>query len=484
MLTQFKKNKITAIKQILQNNMKTWIKTFLLFSFIFISCKNANEPILDEKVQLKKTVNIVTPGSLSSILTTKELNSINNLTITGTIDARDIRTIRDSMSMLDTLDISAVNIAAYKGTNGTFDTYWEYLANEFPSDAIPIHLSRLYLLLPNSITSIGEYAFINSYCIDNINIPNSVVSIGRCAFSWCGFDSITLPNSVKTIGYGAFNHCTQIKHIVIPNSVESIEGNAFNDCPDLLGITIGDNISSIGDYAFDQSLNLASIEISPDNTVYSSNNGILYNKNITQLIRCPQGKSGSITIPNSVITIQKEAFISCTKLTGITLGSSTNTIGYGAFYDCNSLINMNIGNAVTTLGDRIFGSCDSLKTVTLNNSINSLPNGTFKDCINLINVSIGNSIISIGDNAFMRCSKLTTLTIPATVNSMGICVFSDCKELKSLYMLSKIPIPVNNPNSVFDDTNFSNCNLYVPIGSKSTYKSTILWNKFINIIEI
>ncbi len=428
---------------------------------------------------------MVIPGSLSTILTVKELRSISNLTLSGTIDARDFKTIRDNMSALDTLDLSAVTIAAYKGLEGTTnETNHEYLANEIPSDAISYKLWYLHLILPNSLTSIGNHAFVNTYGIRKLTIPNSVISIGRCAFSYCGFDSIILPNSLKIIGQEAFRCCARLKYISTPNSVELIDSYAFMDCPDLTGITIGNKTSFIDKDAFDNCPNLEYIEISPENTTYSSNDGILYNKKKTELIKCPEAKSGHITLPNSVVEIEDASFKYCTKLTGIFLGNSITTIGNNAFYNCNSLSEMNIGNTVTNIGNEIFFSCDSLKTVTLNNSIKSLPNGTFHDCINLTNVSLGNSIVLIDDNAFLGCRKLKTLTIPATVKSMGICVFTEAKELKSLYMLSKTPIPFNSPNFVFDDDNFLNCNLYVPFGSKSSYKSNILWGRFINIIEM
>ncbi|MDD3323376.1 MAG: leucine-rich repeat domain-containing protein [Paludibacter sp.] len=464
--------------------MNISVKTFFLFSLvttICVSCKNTDEP----EVNQKRTINLVISGSLSTILTVQELKSISNLTLSGTIDARDFKTIRDNMSALDTLDLSVVTIAAYKGLEGTTDeTNHEYLANEIPSDAISYKLWNLHLILPNSITSIGNYAFTNIYSIRKLTIPNSVVSIGRCAFSSCGFDSIILPSSLKIIGQEAFSRCTRLKYISIPNSVELIDGYAFMHCPDLIGITLGNETSFIDKDAFDFCPNLEYIEISPENTKYSSNDGILYNKKKTVLIKCPEGKSGNTTLANSLIEIQDGSFEYCTKLTGILLGSSITKIGNNAFYNCNSLTEMNLGNSVNEIGNEIFLSCDSLKTVTLNNSIKSLPNGTFHDCINLTNVSLGNSIVSIDDNAFMGCRKLKTLTIPATVKSIGICVFTDAKELKSLYILSKTPIPFNSPNFVFDDDNFLNCNLYVPLGSKSSYKSNILWGRFINIFEM
>ena len=166
------------------------------------------------------------------------------------------------------------------------------------------------------VTSIGYNAF--SYCtgLTSITIPNSVTSIGTYAFYGCsGLTSITIPNSVTSIGDWAFHGCSGLTSITIPNSVTSIGGLAFHNCTGLTSITIPDSVTSIGGWAFNGCTGLTSINVASGNNYYSSNNGVLFNKKKTALIRYPEGKSQtSYTIPNSVTSIGGVAFDGCTGL--------------------------------------------------------------------------------------------------------------------------------------------------------------------------
>ena len=189
------------------------------------------------------------------------------------------------------------------------------------------------------VTSIGYNAF--SYCtgLTSITIPNSVTSIGTYAFYGCsGLTSITIPNSVTSIGDWAFHGCSGLTSITIPNSVTSIGGLAFHNCTGLTSITIPDSVTSIGGWAFNGCTGLTSINVASGNNYYSSNNGVLFNKKKTALIRYPEGKSQtSYTIPNSVTSIGNYAFWGCSGLTSITIPDSVTSIGGVAFDGCTGL---------------------------------------------------------------------------------------------------------------------------------------------------
>lgn len=166
-------------------------------------------------------------------------------------------------------------------------------------------------------------------------IPNSVTSIGEYAFGVCvGLTSITIPNSVTRIGSLAFEF-SGLTYITIPNSVKNIEEMAFRYCHDLTSVTIGNSVENIGGIAFSHCNNLTSITVDPENPIYDSRdncNAIIETKTNSLIQGCK-----STIIPNSVTSIGYMAFIDCTSLNSINIPSSVTSIGNFAFDSCKSL---------------------------------------------------------------------------------------------------------------------------------------------------
>ena len=210
------------------------------------------------------------------------------------------------------------------------------------SDNITIPEKVTYNSTEYSVTSIGDYAFNGCSALTSITIPNSVTSIGDVAFNYCSsLTSITIPNSVTSIGESAFRYCSSLTSITIGNSVTSIGDDAFEYCTSLTSISIPNSVTSIGESAFEDCSSLTSIEVDANNQNYASIDGVLYNKDVTTLICCPEGKT-SITIPNSVTSIGEKAFSGCSSLTSITIPNSVTSIGDHAFYNCSSLTSITI----------------------------------------------------------------------------------------------------------------------------------------------
>ena len=289
------------------------------------------------------------------------------------------------------------------------------------------------ITIPNSVTSIGEFAFFSCDALTSITIPNSVTSIGNRAFFSCdALTSITIPNSVTSIGNRAFYDCHALTSITIPNSVTSIGEFAFGSCDKLTSVTIGNSANNIIGAGLGASPSLTSINVDVNNPNYCSIDGVLFDKNQTTLIRYPRGKQGAYIIPNSVTSIGESAFRNCDALTSITIPDSVTSIGESAFRNCDALTSVTIPDSVTSIGGCAFFDCDALTSVTIPNSVTSIGGSAFYFCKALTSVTIGNSVTSIGKCAFCDCDALTSVTIPNSVTSIGDNAFNDCNALTSV----------------------------------------------------
>ena len=193
--------------------------------------------------------------------------------------------------------------------------------------------------IPNSVTIIGDSAFSNCKSLTSVAIPDSVTSIGSYAFDHCtSLTSVTIPDSVTSIGGSAFRGCSSLTSVAIPNSVTIIGDDAFRGCSSLTSVTIPDSVTSIGDGAFASCTSLTGIWVAEGNNDYSSDaSGVLFNKDKTTLVQRPGAISGSYAIPDSVTSIGQHAFCGCSSLTSVTIPDSVTSINNGAFYDCSSL---------------------------------------------------------------------------------------------------------------------------------------------------
>ena len=298
--------------------------------------------------------------------------------------------------------------------------------------------------IPDSVTSIGEFAFDNCRNLISVTIPNSVISIGKSTFEDCtSLTSITIPESVTSIGESAFSGCKSLTSITIPESVTSIGESAFSGCKSLTSITIPDSVTSIGDSAFYSCENLIEIIVNLDNKNYTSVNGILFNKDKTELICYPSGKFvGRYIIPNGVTSIGDCAFSGCSGLTSITIPNGVTSIGDSAFSGCSSLTSVTIPNGVNNIGSDAFYGCRNLKNITIPDSVMSIGDSAFSGCSSLTSVSIPNGVNNIGSDAFCNCSSLASITIPGSVTNIGESAFEFCSNITS------IDVAVNNKNYI------------------------------------
>ena len=315
------------------------------------------------------------------------------------------------------------------------------------------------ITLPSCITNIGKNAFASCTSLTSIDIPDSVTEIKENAFYNCtSLISINLPKGITSISSGVFQNCGSLTSITIPDGVTSIKGEAFRDCEDLTSIDIPDSVTEINDTAFSR-CNSLNINVSSDNLVYSSIDGVLFNKTQTTIVKYAKDKiQPNYTIPNSVTSIGSRAFYYCRSLTTINIPDSVASIGSSAFYYCYSLTSANIPKGITRISDSMFSYCTSLTTITI-------PDG----------------VISIGSSAFNTCTSLTTITLPESVTSIESSTLVSCQKLKTIISLNPIAPTVTSNSFGTSDPGFTGYNtrdtgenmLYVP--KNATGYDTSYW---------
>jgi len=266
------------------------------------------------------------------------------------------------------------------------------------------------------VTSIGIFAFAGTTNLTSVTIPNSVTSISSYAFTNCtSLTSVTIPNSVSLIGDYAFSRCTSLNSVTIGNSVTNTGYQAFRSCTSLTSVIIPNSVTSIGRQPFELCTSLTNLSVDAANPVYSSFDGVLFDKAQTTLITFPPGRR-SYVMPHSVISIANYAFSQCTGLTNVTIGNSVTSIGGSAFSLCTSLTSVTLGNNVANIEENVFLGCGSLKRVTIPNSVTSIGRDAFIACTSLTNFTfLGNapqltafdgrtfSIVGAGAKAYYYC---------------------------------------------------------------------------------
>ncbi len=327
------------------------------------------------------------------------------------------------------------------------------------------------LNMPGSVTNIGYNAFYGCG-LTSVVIPESMTKIGCSAFSGCGLINVTIPDSVTNVGENAFSYCNNLISATIGNGMTNLTDYIFSNCSNLTSITIGNSVSDISDYAFSYCSSLTNIDVSNDNDNYSSIDGILFNKNKTEIVRYPAGKTNTnYIIPDSVTSIGDYAFGECNNLTSITIPHSVINIGNYSFTWCENLTDITIPDGVTSMGNNVFSYCRNLVSVNIPEGINSIDDYAFYECSSLMNIIIPNNIEKIGDYAFCGCASLVNIMMPASVREIGRYVFSGCSNLKD--------VSISDGLTYISDGAFSYCDnlkeITIPKNVKSIGDCSFNW---------
>ena len=247
--------------------------------------------------------------------------------------------------------------------------------------------------------------------------------ICNSAFWYClSLSEIVIPNSVTSIGDLAFSFCSSLAEVVIPNSVVCINGNPFwywngkLEClsPSFVyenNILFNKDKSRIISF---RNQNLTSYVI-PNNVTRIGDRAFSFCSSLAEVV-----------IPNSVTRIGDSAFEGCSSLAEVIIPDSITGIGDRAFSFCSSLAEVIIPNSVTNIGKGAFQLCSSLAEVVIPNSVTRIGDYAFSSCSSLVEVVIPNSVTRIGDYAFLHCSSLSSIVIPVSVTIIGSYAFAGC----------------------------------------------------------
>jgi len=448
------------------------------------------------QAQTNKFISDLTPGSLISRLTAEELSTINSLGLTGTIDARDFKTIRDKMPNLTVIDIYEVTIAEYTGKEGT-----SLLAGEPVQD-----ITYPANTIPDGAFYEGAY-FNENKNLSYVYLPHSITSIGNSAFCECNnLSSIWMPETVTSIGYQAFKFCSSLKSISLPPSVIQIGDEAFSDCIGLTSFAANSKkpvelMSSKVFYGIDKStcslyvpirslslyqstdvwkdfLNVIAIPQPTYLTIKNLIPGTLINRMDSYELKTIKGITleGTIdardfkTMRDSMPTLER---VDLNNITIIEYNGKegtdqqdennpivtypANTIPIFAFQKCDSLLSVQLPFSLKSIGVAAFKYCKKLEGVSIQGLVTSIEREAFAYCSELYSLNLA-LVINIGAYAFTHCEHLKEINLPTSITSLGNGIFRSCTQLNSIM----IPASV----TLIPDSTFYGCS-----GLKSVYIS-------------
>jgi hypothetical protein len=304
------------------------------------------------------------------------------------------------------------------------------------------------------------------------------------------FNYVVTNGTITITGYTGPGGAVSIPAVINGLPVTALAQDAFFLQDQVTSVTIPNSVTNVGDAGgFVACASLTNITVDSLNPVFSSLDGVLFDKNQATLLSFPWGRGGNykipegvihiayyafefrpnlsgVTIPDTVPDIGDAAFSSCVGLTNVTIGNGVTNIDVVAFEDCVALASVTIGKSVRIIAGGAFYGCTNLASIVIPNSVVDLQGyegafiefGAFAACSGLTNVILGESVTNIGMAAFEGCTSLRNITVPASVTSIGIDAFAYCEGLTSVFFMGNAPtaepsafsdFPLSSPETAY-----------------------------------
>ena len=289
-------------------------------------------------------------------------------------------------------------------------------------------------------------------------IPCTVVAVGQAAFALNEVQTVQYPATCKELKDRVFR-LASLQECVIPDQIEKIGDDVFMDCKGATKVEIGKGLKTMGKTPFINCQNLATITVSPDNTILTAQDNILYSKDMTKVYLCPaELRTPKIVLPNTVKEIEDYAFLSCIYIKELVLNEGLERIGEEGLFNCSWLEQLTIPASVKEIGPRALTLLKKCETITvaegnetfeaksdgvnegkllINKKKNSLVTCLFKGTKA---VTVPEGIIEIEPFAFLSCRWTESLQLPASVERVGQTAFSDMQMLKEIVIPDKVEV--------------------------------------------
>ncbi len=359
--------------------------------------------------------------------------------------------------------ITKINPGTFRGCSSLTEITIPKNVSVMESEAFKLCTSLKKVSIAGDVTSIKRATFSNCTSLEEISLPKSVTSVEGEAFDQCGnlkdvyysgnenewkeieiaveknealakatihfmdddhlekdfLYNILSNDTIELVKYTGSAETVKIPSQIDGKTVVSIGSAVFSYKENLREVTIPASVTKLSSDIFDHCDRLTNIFADPDHVTYVSEDGILFNREKTELVRYPEGRSGNYTVPSGIVKLGIGAFARCTQMPEVTLPDGLEEIGPVAFGECTAITHMELPETLKSIGSNAFISCTSLEQISIPGRIKELNSSLFLHCRKLKKAEIAEGVTQIGIYSFADCASLKAITIPVSVTSIA-----------------------------------------------------------------